>query len=64
MWSSNFIFKKLCTWDEPIIKFSPKQKNQLCTILNYLPPQPTYLLVGLGLGQPMYLPIYMNKYLA
>jgi len=44
VWSSNFTLRNLCTWDELIKRFNPKQKNKLCTILKYLPPQPTYLL--------------------
>jgi hypothetical protein len=43
VWSSNLTLKILCTWDEQIERFNLKQKNKLCTILKYLPPQPTYL---------------------
>jgi hypothetical protein len=43
VWSSNITLKNVCTWDEPFKKLNPKQKEKLCTILYYLPPQPTYL---------------------
>ncbi len=38
VWSSDFTSRNLCTWDELIKRFNPKQKNKLCTILKYLPP--------------------------
>jgi hypothetical protein len=43
VWSSNFTLRNLCTWDEEIKRFNPKQKDKLCTFLKYLPSQPTYL---------------------
>jgi len=43
VWSFNFTIKKMYTWGEPLKKLNPKQKEKLCTILNYPPPQPTYL---------------------
>ncbi len=48
VWSSSFTLKNVYTWDEPFKRLNLKQKIILCTIWNYLPPEPTYLLKWIG----------------
>jgi hypothetical protein len=60
VWSSNFTLRNLCTWDEKMKNFNPKQIMHIFKVLTF----PTYLSTYLSkdlvwpthLSWPMYLP--------